>query len=101
MELADIEHMMAEGQSEKLEFKKSTGQLTRATETLCAFLNGNGGTVIIGVTPNGKIVGQQAADKTQQAIANILRQFEPPASIEIQHIKLPHSNRELITLTAA
>ena len=31
------------------EFKKSTGQLERGMETICAFLNGEGGTVLFGV----------------------------------------------------
>ena len=54
--------MVAAGESETLEFKKSTGQLQRAGETLCAFLNGKGGRVFFGVTDSGKIVGQEVAD---------------------------------------
>ncbi|MBI4641003.1 MAG: ATP-binding protein, partial [Candidatus Tectomicrobia bacterium] len=81
MKLADIKRITSGGESEVLEFKKSTGQLTRAAETLCAFLNAQGGTVIIGIAPDGKIVGQQVSDKTQQDIANILdqRQLRAPA----------------------
>lgn len=40
MKLLDIEQRIEAGESETLEFKKSTGQLSRAGETLCAFLNG-------------------------------------------------------------
>ncbi|MFQ6090171.1 MAG: ATP-binding protein [Candidatus Bipolaricaulia bacterium] len=100
MELADVERMIADGESETLEFKKSTGQLTRAAETLCAFLNAKGGTVIIGVTPGGKIIGQQISDKTQQDIANMLQKFEPPAPVEIKRLTLPKTDRELIVLQA-
>ncbi|MBI3661151.1 putative DNA binding domain-containing protein [Candidatus Acetothermia bacterium] len=92
--------MIVGGESDTLEFKKSTGQLTRAAETLCAFLNANGGTVIIGVTPQGKIVGQQVSDKTQQEIANVLQKFEPPAPVEIKRIPLSRSHLELILLEA-
>jgi ATP-dependent DNA helicase RecG len=42
MRLADVERLVAKGESEELEFKKSTSQLRRAAETLCAFLNGTG-----------------------------------------------------------
>jgi predicted HTH transcriptional regulator len=39
----------AVGESETVEFKKSTAQFARAGETLCAFLNANGGRVFIGI----------------------------------------------------
>lgn len=50
MKLADIERLVAGGESETVEFKQSTGQLARAAETLCAFLNASGGKVVLGVT---------------------------------------------------
>lgn len=53
--LLAIEQVLAliqQGESYNLEFKKSTAQLKPAFETLCAFLNGNGGTVLIGVSNN-------------------------------------------------
>jgi predicted HTH transcriptional regulator len=59
MTLQDLEHIAAAGESETVEFKKSTAQLTRAGETLSAFLNCQGGRVFIGVTPEGRVVGQQ------------------------------------------
>ena len=40
--------LIAQGESETLEFKRSTAELKRAGETLCAFLNGEGGKVLIG-----------------------------------------------------
>ena len=82
MTLAEIERLIAKGESETLELKRSTGQIKRVAETLCAFLNGKGGTVIVGVTPDEKIVGQQVSDKTQQDIAAVLRRFVPPATID-------------------
>lgn len=39
------------GESENLEFKKSTAELKWVGETLCGFLNGR--QVLIGVTPAG------------------------------------------------
>ena len=48
-----------------LELKRSTGQIKRVAKTLFAFLNGKGGTVVVGVAPDEKIVGQQVSDKTQ------------------------------------
>jgi ATP-dependent DNA helicase RecG len=100
MTLADIQHLALGGESGTLEFKKSTGQLTRAAETLCAFLNASGGAVVIGVTPEGEIVGQQVSDRTQQDLALVLQKLEPPAPVGIERIELPASDRELIVLKA-
>jgi ATP-dependent DNA helicase RecG len=58
MGVAEIQRLADSGESETVEFKKSTGQLSRAGETLCAFLNTEGGQVLIGVTPKGKVTGQ-------------------------------------------
>jgi hypothetical protein len=43
MTLQDLEQIAASGESVTVEFKKSTAQLPRVGETLCAFLNGQGG----------------------------------------------------------
>ena len=40
MTISELEALVRRGESDSVEFKKSTGQLTRAAETLCAFLNG-------------------------------------------------------------
>ncbi|MBW1982747.1 MAG: putative DNA binding domain-containing protein [Deltaproteobacteria bacterium] len=100
MRLSDIKHLAKEGESSTVEFKKSTGQLSRAAETICAFLNDEGGRVIIGVTPEGKIVGQQVTDKTLRDIATMLQKFEPPAPVSTIRIPIANSKLELIVLEA-
>lgn len=87
------------GESEILEFKKSTAELRRAGETLCGFLNGDGGRVLIGVAPDGRLVGQQVADSTLRDIAAMLGRFEPAVRIEMERIELVNG-RELIVLEA-
>jgi len=72
--------LVAGGESNTVELKKSTAQLRRAVETLCGMLNGNGGKVLIGVTPGGRIVGQEISDKTLREVADVLGKFEPPAA---------------------
>ena len=98
MTLDDVRQLIKGGESEIVEFKQSTGQLSRAGEALCAFLNGRGGTVLIGVAPEGRIVGQEVADKTQRDIAHCLQRFDPPASIRILQVPLDRSNLEVIVL---
>ncbi|MCK4306238.1 MAG: ATP-binding protein [Candidatus Eisenbacteria sp.] len=96
MDLKALQRIVDAGESETVEFKKSTAQLSRAGETLCGFLNGRGGRVLIGVTPAGKVVGQQVADKTQQEIAAMLQRFEPPPPVETQVVKLLGGDRKVI-----
>ena len=52
--------LIAGAEGGTVEFKETTGQLERGIETLCAFLNGTGGTVLFGVTDKGKIIGQRS-----------------------------------------
>ena len=88
MNLQKIKTLVSQGESKTLEFKKSTAQLFAAFETVCAFLNGEGGIVLIGITDNGKIIGQDVSDNTKQAIAHEIAKLEPPAHIDVQYLKL-------------
>jgi len=86
MDLADVQQLAARGESETLELKKSTAELRRAGETLCGFLNGSGGQVLIGVTPKGRVAGQQVSDATLRDIAAMLGRLEPSAGIEVERV---------------
>lgn len=100
MDFKELRQLVEAGESETVELKKSTAQLSRAGKTLCAFLNGRGGHVLIGVTPAGEIAGQQVSDKTQQDVAAMLQRFEPPAPVETQLVELPEGDRKVIVLDA-
>jgi ATP-dependent DNA helicase RecG len=98
MNLNDIQSIVKNKESESLEFKKSTAQLQAAFETLCAFLNGHGGIVLIGVNDHGQLLGQLVSDKTRLAIANEMRKIEPPEQIEIDYIEIK-PERHIIALS--
>lgn len=97
--LATIQSLIAQGESETLELKRSTAELKRAGETLCAFLNGEGGKVLIGVAPDGKLVGQDVADITLRDIAAMLGRFEPPARVEMSRVEVGNG-RQVVVLEA-
>ncbi len=80
-----IKRLIAEKECGRVEFKETTGQLERGMETLCAFLNGEGGTVLFGVTDKGKIIGQDVSDKTKRDIADAIRRIEPFATVEVSN----------------
>ncbi len=78
MDLEAVRRLVAEGESERLEFKKTTGELRSAMTSLCALLNGSGGKVLFGVTDSGTILGQDVTDATLREVAGELRKIEPP-----------------------
>ena len=96
--LAQIKSLVADGESDYLEFKRTTGELKEGMQSLCAFLNGSGGTVLFGVRPNGTVEGQEVSDQTLQDIAQSVNRFEPPAHVSIRRVKMT-SGREIIALT--
>ena len=88
------------GESETLEFKKSTAEKDRACRTLCAFANGQGGRLLFGVTPSGKLVGQTVTDRTLEELAQEFRSFEPPLFPTVDRVPIG-PGRELLALTVA
>jgi len=100
MDLSFVVSLVGQKESLSVEFKSSTGQLERGMETLCAFLNGDGGTVVFGVEDDGKIVGQHVADKTKRQIAECLRQFEPFPLVDVDYV-LVDADRYVVILSVA
>jgi ATP-dependent DNA helicase RecG len=93
MNIEQLIELVKQGESQRLEFKKSTGQLKPAFETTCAFLNGKGGVILFGVKDDGQIIGQQVADQTKQDIAHELKKIEPYAPIEIHYIPIKNDHQ--------
>lgn len=93
-----VKRLIDEKENGQTEFKETTGQLERGMETLCAFLNGEGGTVLFGVTDQGKITGQEVSDKTKRDIAAAINKLEPIAVVQISYIPLPDSEKKIIAI---
>lgn len=98
MNLTELRKLIADGESERMEFKATTGQRTQAAKTVCAMLNGLGGFVVFGVTDKGEIVGQQVAAGTLESIAAEIRKIEPPVFPDIKTVPFK-KNAALIVLT--
>src|SRR5437870_646515 len=84
------------GESERLEFKKTTGLLVEASKTVCAMLNGKGGYVLFGVKNDGELVGQDVSDKTLRELAQEFRRFEPPIIPESEKISLSNGKTVIV-----
>ena len=83
---ANIRELAKAGESEALEFKRTTGLRKEAAQTLCAMLNGRGGRVLFGVDKPDKVLGQQVSDKTTEEIAQELADIEPPVTPTVESV---------------
>ncbi len=78
---SDVRALALAGESETVEFKRSTGQLSRGGESLCAFLNARGGQVLFGVGPDSQVTGQSVSDANDAGRGGGDSRFEPPAPV--------------------
>ena len=70
MNIDDIKAIIAKDENRVLELKKTTGELIKGMQTLCAFLNSDGGWLFFGITPKLEVLGQNVTDSTQREIAH-------------------------------
>lgn len=97
MKLAQLKALVKKGESEQLEFKKTTASLDSGMQTVCAFLNStHGGVVIFGVTDDGRIVGQQVTDKTLKEMSASLSRIEPNGQIKVSYIKIAEDKQVIV-----
>lgn len=96
MLLEELQKLVAAGESENLEFKKTTGQRTEAAKTICALLNGLGGFLLFGISDKGEIVGQQVTAKTLEDITLELRRIEPPAFPEMEAVTVGNDKAVIV-----
>lgn len=86
MKPAAIAALVAQGESETLEFKRSTGTRRKGAQTICAMLNHRGGQVLFGVTPEATIIGQDVSDRTIEQLSEEFRNIEPAILPEIRRV---------------
>ncbi|MBR4391948.1 MAG: putative DNA binding domain-containing protein [Bacteroidales bacterium] len=89
MTIEDIKKLIANDESRVLELKTSTGELVKGMQTLCAFLNSDGGWLFFGVTPKLEILGQNVTDNTQREIAHEITKIEPAIKLPLEIVEVP------------
>lgn len=90
MTIEDIQRLIEHDESRHLELKKTTGELKDAMHTACAFLNGEGGWLVFGITPTTlKVIGQEVSDSTKREIAQAISGLEPAVDVQVQYVDVP------------
>ncbi|MBL8735358.1 MAG: putative DNA binding domain-containing protein [Planctomycetes bacterium] len=92
-----LAELLQQPEGERLEWKRSTGELRDAMQTICAFLNGGGGTLLFGIRPDGRPEGQQVTDQTIRDLAEAFARIEPPWHAPIERFPLGNG-REILAL---
>ena len=57
---AELLKLIEDGENIRVEFKKSTTEITKDVyDTVCSFSNRDGGIILLGVKDNGEILGRR------------------------------------------
>ena len=77
-------------ESENVEFKKSTAQLSKSMDDIASILNKDGeGVLYFGIKPDGEVCGQEVTEKTLNDVAeNIKASIKPMIYPKIEEIDL-------------
>lgn len=87
-----LRELASAGESERLEFKRSTGERVEIAKTTCAMLNGLGGIILVGVRDDGTFVGQQIGNETLNDLTREWQKLEPPAFPDVSTLPLENGN---------
>lgn len=80
-ELLDL---IAVGESPEVEFQRSFGR--NFGRELCAFANGDGGTILLGVSRSGEVVGVGNHGRTRVKVLAVARSGDPPIVVEVESV---------------
>ena len=62
--------LIAQGEGETVEFKRSVAELEQVVETVAGLANTSGGLVLIGVGPKGEVIGVDLRDQQRHVIGH-------------------------------
>lgn len=97
--MEDLLNFARNGESEFVEFKKSTASLREGVETICAFANHRGGHLFFGINDDGTVVGQQVTDDTIKNIANTIKlNTDPKLYPSIEKVEIEAKECVLVTI---
>ena len=97
-----LRDIIEEGENDRIEFKRCGNQPEKDLfETICAFANTFGGTILLGVEDDGSLTGidpAQVLPITRNAlnVVNNPNAFDVPVSMEFEHIEI--GDRQIIKI---
>ena len=79
-----LHNVIARGEGPKMEFKRSPSK--NLGRELCAFANSGGGTILIGISDRGMVIGVDNRNRAKSRIRSIARSVDPPIRIDIDGV---------------
>lgn len=97
MSMNDLQQLIAQGEGQQLEFKRSLAELETAARTIVAFANADGGIVLLGVRDSGEILGVEVGEHTKERLSTAITDSTDPIvypSIEI----IPFAGKAVVAI---
>lgn len=96
----NLNELIAQGEHNRLEFKRSISSAYRIARTLTAFANTSGGKLLIGIADDGKIVGIPSEFREVRKIEEATDRLIEPA-IAVSYETLSPDGRTVLIITVA
>jgi len=82
----ELLHLIAQGEGQRLEFKRSLAELEDGVCTIAAFANAEGGTLLFGVRADGAVIGVTlGANTCEQVVNTIVDNTDPPLYPQVEY----------------
>lgn len=95
MNIEDLIYLIQSGESETLEFKETEGR--HFHHEIAAFANSDGGTILVGVSDSGKIIGTQVKEAIEK-ITSSIQSIIPPPKMRTQKISIDDKDILVVTV---
>ena len=79
-----VSEFISSGEGPTVEFKRSLAK--DVGRELCAFANADGGTILVGVSDSGEIVGVTNHNQLKSRVQSTARSAEPPIELEVESV---------------
>jgi ATP-dependent DNA helicase RecG len=95
---AHIKTLIRQGESDSVEFVFPAQQLDRIGKTVCAFLNGKGGAVFVGIDDDGRIIGVDDAEGLSERLSKYLLELISPNALWSVSIDIDENEKSIVTV---
>lgn len=96
----ELRHLIAQGEGQRLEFRRSLADLEDGVCTIAAFANAEGGTLLFGVRADGTVSGVTLGANTREQVVNtIVDNTDPPLYPQVEYLDV--NGRTVIAVTVA
>ncbi len=100
MTRTDLDALIAQGEGTRLEFKRSISAAHRIARTLAAFANTAGGTLLIGVADDGRMLGVPSESREMRKIEDATDRLVDPA-LSVSYETLSPDGRKVLIINVA